>query len=359
MDLKSKPSTMSDLAVLKANNLVEKRNILNEMKAKQMSLQEIRFFSIYLSKINPRDDKSRYVKFPLADFRAIMNLGRVTIPTLQAATDKLLSRIVNIRTESGGYSAFQLFSKCRVDKDSDGAWYVEIDAHNDALPLMFDFKREYFTYELWNVLALNSQNHIRIFEILKQYEKIGTRVVSLQELREFIGIEENQYPRFNDFKQWVLESARVALKESTDIYFEYETIKKGPKVVAIKFFIFKNKDFLSQLSLSDFIDTKTCIEPDEADFEEEVAKRGDKINEIIALYRELPTLSKKDLSDDQLLALNDASFEYLLQNNKIGYAPLLDQVQYVAKQALYVNAMNPDHFYSYLMAAVKENYAGI
>ena len=31
---------------------------------------------------------------------------------------------------------------------------MEINASDDALPLMFDFKNRYFKYELWNALRL-------------------------------------------------------------------------------------------------------------------------------------------------------------------------------------------------------------
>lgn len=48
---------------------------------------------------------------------------------------------------------------------------------------MFDFKERYFKYELWNALSLSSPNQIRMYEILKQYEKIGQRIIQLDELK--------------------------------------------------------------------------------------------------------------------------------------------------------------------------------
>ena len=118
-----------------------------------MTLQEIRFFSIYLSKINARDPSTRVVKFPLEDFQKIMEFGRLNIRQLENTTDSLLQKIVKVRSEDGGYTAFQLFKRCKVFKDETEQWYIEIDAHDDALPLMFEFKKEYFTYELWNHFA--------------------------------------------------------------------------------------------------------------------------------------------------------------------------------------------------------------
>jgi len=62
---------------IKKKYLIEKRNILNEIRSNGMTLQELRFFSIYLAKINARDVSTRVVRFPISDFQKIMDLGRV------------------------------------------------------------------------------------------------------------------------------------------------------------------------------------------------------------------------------------------------------------------------------------------
>lgn len=232
---------------------IEKLNILNEMKSNNMLLTEIRFFSIFLSKINARDITTRQIKFTVSDFKKIMELKRVRIEDLQRTTNGLLSKIVNIPVTNGGYEAFQLFKECKVYKDENNEWYITIDAHDKALPLMFEFKEKYFTYELWNALRLGSSNQIRMYELLKQHQKQGEWTFSISELRELLFIEKQEYPRFGDFKNWVIEKARKALADHTDIYFNYELIKKGAKVIAIKFIIHKNENYIDQLTLDEFI----------------------------------------------------------------------------------------------------------
>lgn len=246
--------------------IVEKRNVLNELRSNNMTLQELRFFSIYLSKINPWDISTRTVRFPLSDFQRIMGFGRLNIAQLKASTDSLLCKIVHLPTERGGYTSFQLFNECTVDKDDDGEWYVEINAHDKALPLMFEFKNRYFTYELWNALRLRSPNQVRMYEILKQYEKIGSREVTVQELRELLGIGANEYSGrtgWSDFKKKVLDSCQQALKETTDICYTYERGKagKGGKWLTVVFWIRKNEDYIDQLTLSEFISMQPEPEP--------------------------------------------------------------------------------------------------
>ena len=191
---------------LKKNHLVEKRNVLNDMRAHSMTLQELKLFSIYLSKINSRDISTRVVRFTVNDFKTIMDLDRIKIDHMKDVTNRLLSRIVKVPNERGGHTAFQLFKQCTVDMDKNGDWYVEIDAHDKALPLMFDFQRDYFTYKIWNALKLRSPNQLRMYEILKQYQSAGFRILSLEELRELLWIGKDEYKAYKDFRVRVLDA---------------------------------------------------------------------------------------------------------------------------------------------------------
>jgi len=243
------------------NAIVEKRNVLNELRANNLTLQELRFFSIYLSKINPYDKSTRIVRFPLSEFQKIMDFGKLNIKQLKASTDSLLGKKVHIPLESGGYKAFVLFSSCTVDKNISEEWYIEISASQEALPLMFDFKNRYFKYELWNALRLTSTNQIRMYEILKQYERIGVRELLVTDLRELLGILPEEYPRWENFKVRVLDSCQKSLKEKSDICYTYSKGKsgRGGKWISVIFRIYKNTSYNSQISLfekslAEFID---------------------------------------------------------------------------------------------------------
>jgi len=245
------------------------------MRAKGMELQELRFLSIYLSKINKDNKNTRLVRFSLNDFQTIMEIDRLDIAYMKDVADTLLKRTIHIPVENEdghiiGFTAFQLFKKCTVITDDPSGGYIEIDAHDEALPLLFDYKNKYFTYPLWNILRVKSTNQLRMYEILKQYEKIGARILSLEELRNQLGVNESEYPRFNNFKQWVLDPCQEALAKHTDIMFTYEPYGKkgkGGKVLALQFTIQKNGTYTDNELVSELVDP--VIEPpDDTDLSE-------------------------------------------------------------------------------------------
>ncbi|MCM1315900.1 MAG: replication initiation protein [Prevotella sp.] len=242
---------------LKNTYIVEKSNIFNEIRGNNMSLQELRFFSIYLAKINARDVSTRRVCFPLCDFQKIMEFGRLNIKQLQASTNKLLCKVVNVPNADGGYTGFTIFKRVRVFKDDSEKWCIEIDASDDALPLLFNLKKNYFTYELWNALRLKSVNQLRMYELLKQRERFSDFEIKVSELREYLYITPEQYPKMERFKARVLDSCQQALSENTDICFTYEKGKVGNrgKWLTIVFHISKNENYADPLALHEFIDT--------------------------------------------------------------------------------------------------------
>ena len=333
------------MPTLQKNYLVKKRNVLNEIRANSMTLQELRFFSIYLSKINAKDISTRVVRFSISDFQAIMELdSRIKIDYMKRVTDGLLCKVVNVPDEYGGYTGFQLFKKCKVSMDENAEWYVEINAHDDALPLMFEFQSRFFSYQLWNALRLRSSNQLRMYEILKQYEKIGSRVLGVDELKELLGIARDEYTLFKDFRVRVLDACQQALKESTDIKFTYKPYGKkgkGGKILFLKFIIEKNTEHVDQLTLYEFVEEcrrETEDEQDEdVDDEEMSVSYREKIeflaeacnkefsfNEVVVLFNEMRSKLPSSLIREDIQCydyLSDKYREMIMRNdkNKIKY----------------------------------------
>ena len=258
---------------LEEDYVIEKRNILNELRSNNLTLQELRFFSIYMAKINARDLTTRSVRFSLQDYQRIMELGKPNLSYIKDTIADLLCKVVTIPLETGGVKLFQLFKVGVFTQNEEGEWYIEIDAHDDMLPLIFQFKEKYFTYELWNALRLKSTNQLRMYEILKQYEYAGERIISIRSLKDLLGIDAKDYPRYTDFKMHVLEVCQKALEEYTDLKYEFEPAGKkgkGGKVLNIKFRISKNENYKDQLSLSEFIAQQDInSDEDEQDSEQE------------------------------------------------------------------------------------------
>ena len=295
---------------------IERANSFNQLRPKGMTLNQIRFFAIYQAKINAREPEKREVIFPLNDFVKIMALQRLNITKLKNTIDDLLRQIVHLPNDKNGFIAIPLFNECEVYQES-GKWFVKIECHQKAMPYMFEMKKNYFKYRLWNALRLTSVNQIRMYEVLKQYEQIGTRTVEIDELKELLGISLKQYQRYDNFNKRVLKPCQKALAENTDIRYEYTPIRKSRKISAIKFDIFKNKDYKDVLNIDEFIDKTDiadAVEPEKKDLRDLYNKYFSKEQEEMFKAKIHTVLQGIYKSDDMLETRTNAIYSKCLIN---------------------------------------------
>ena len=140
------------------------------------------------------------------------------------------------------FTTIRLISK-PIFKEGGSKLTVEID--RDLIPYIIDLKREFTRYQITNILRLKSSYSIRLYELLKQYESIGAREIIISDLREYLGIAEDEYLRFDNFEARVLKQAKSEIndlykdgklvRKGTDINIKYEKIKTGRRITSILF----------------------------------------------------------------------------------------------------------------------------
>jgi plasmid replication initiation protein len=73
---------------------------------------------------------------------------------------------------------------------------------------------------------------------LKQFEKLNSRIIEIDQLKQMIGVNLNEYQLYGDFKRRIIIKAKEEINLKTDIMFEFEEVKGyRNKVTAIRFFI--------------------------------------------------------------------------------------------------------------------------
>ena len=114
--------------------------------------------------------------------------------------------------------------------------HVRVRIDDRLAPYLFNLSRHYTRYQLYNVLAMRSAFSIRMYELLKSYTFQKTKEFSVDELKKILMVDEKKsYTNFNLFRTKVIDKAIDEINSLTDLRITYKTIKKGKKVVAVKF----------------------------------------------------------------------------------------------------------------------------
>lgn len=121
---------------------------------------------------------------------------------------------------------------------------VELVFASDVIPLITRLEARYTEYELKQVVGLQSEYAIRLYELIIQWRSLGkTNQISLVELREKLGLVD-EYQRIEAFKRRVLDLAITQINKHTDITADYEQHKQGRVIIGFtfKFKVKKNKE---------------------------------------------------------------------------------------------------------------------
>lgn len=119
---------------------------------------------------------------------------------------------------------------------------VELVFASDVIPLITRLEARYTEYELKQVVGLQSEYAIRLYELIIQWRSVGkTNPISLAELREKLGLVD-EYKRIEAFKRRVLDLAVRQINEHTDITVEYDQHKQGKVIIGFTFRFKVKKD---------------------------------------------------------------------------------------------------------------------
>ncbi|WP_071392725.1 replication initiation protein [Bacillus tuaregi] len=222
----------TEIIEVNRNNFVTKSNRLIEANYK-LGVIEQKIILCLASNIQPTDSDFKTYTLPIKEFTNLLGLrGTPKYTELRKITKELMQKVFEIRINRKVIQVAWL--SYVAYNESEGTIDIRFDPF--LRPYLLELKREFTSYKLENVVKLKSSYAIRIYELLKQYEKIQERTFLLNDLRELLGIE-NLYPAYGNFKQRVLIPAQKELNNKTDISFKLEEIKNGRKVSKIKFII--------------------------------------------------------------------------------------------------------------------------
>ncbi|MGB3223161.1 MAG: replication initiation protein [Desulforhopalus sp.] len=313
--------------VVQSNKLVESRYIL--------SVNEQRLVFAVASMIHPDDVDFYPYEIKIRDLATILNIDlNNAYKNADRLTDQLMQRVLVIPEDDGPLKVGWV-SSCKYNNKK-GTISFSFDPH--LKPYLLQLKRDFTQSKLSILAQFQSIYSIRIYQLLKQYKKIGYRVFEVDDLKEILGIDKGKYSQFKQFRQWVLNQAKKEFEKKNeagfplcDLTFKLETIREGRNIARLKFIIIPLK-FQEELPFGKSGQILP-IEPDRTEDQELLEKLEyfgisalrakvfiddigrDKIDQIIEYYMQCLAAGKVEKKDGAFLA-------YLLREQITGKSKL-------------------------------------
>ncbi len=312
--------------VVQSNKLVESRYIL--------TVNEQRLVFAVASMIHPDDIDFYPYEIKIRDLAAILNIDlNNAYKNADRITDQLMQRVLVIPEDDGPLKVGWV-SSCKYNNKK-GTISFSFDPH--LKPYLLQLKRDFTQSKLSILAQFQSIYSIRIYQLLKQYKKIGWREFGVEELKDILGIDKGKYSQFKQFRQWVLNQAKKEFEKKDeagfsqcDLTFKLETIREGRKIVRVKFKIIplKYQEILPFAKSGQLLP----VEPDRTENQEVIEKLEyfgistlrakvfiedlgkEKTEQILKYYAQCLAAGKVEKTDGAFLA-------YLLREQITGKSP--------------------------------------
>jgi plasmid replication initiation protein len=288
------------------NNWVYQSNKLIEASY-SFTVLEQKLIRLLASMITKDDVNLKEYQFSATDLSKTLNVHKRNIyRELDSVTDKLMARFIKMKSDET--NEFDKFHLIKTAKLRNGILTLKIDEDMKDFYLKLNW---YTKYQLKNIMQFKSTYSFRLYELLKQYEGIGSRLITIENLRVGLDIEKEQYPKYSNLKQKVINVAQNEINSKTDIAFDFEEIKTGRKVISIRFYIKTNK---TDIKAND----EVCVAIEGKSTNEGEKCRTSLINEVKAIFKEdIEALEAKYILDTAKGDINIIKEKYAQAENVV------------------------------------------
>ena len=228
--------------IYKDNNLIEASYALN------LSEQRLILIAILAAReIEKELTAETMLTIHASEYMKQFKLGRQSAyEALQAACDNLFERRLTYKTidpVTGKKAVYKSRWVSKVGYVKEAAC-VQLIFAPDILPLFIKLEEKFTKYELKQISQLTSVYSIRLYELLIRWRSTGKLYISMVDLREKLGLLEDEYSQMGDFKKRVLTVALNQINKFTDIEVTYTQKKEGRTITDIEFTFFEKDTVL-------------------------------------------------------------------------------------------------------------------
>ncbi|BDD13055.1 hypothetical protein FUAX_54870 (plasmid) [Fulvitalea axinellae] len=219
---------------------VTKSNKILPRKKEPFTLIQQRAIAIAISQIRIEDTELKPQK---VEMRRVLGLGPEEsmsgaqyTRTRESLMQLTRTSIEYVRDPNDPGSAFRSVNFISEVNREENSAYVTIHFAPAVKDFLLGLRSNFTSYSLKYVYDFRSTSSLIVYELCKQYERKGKRIVSLDLFRKYTVVED-KYPKFSQLRKWVIEPALRDINELSDIRVELETKRKGRAVNTLIFHI--------------------------------------------------------------------------------------------------------------------------
>jgi plasmid replication initiation protein len=230
----SEPLEKSELMSGKTNELVKESNVVARAKVKPTarSVWEERVIAVIVAQNRVEDKVFQEHLIPFNEFTKEEALSTRQHREAKKAVERLSQTTYVIPVQSRGFKAFPIFAYIGIDDDGN----IRAKLNSSLREHYLGLHKEFSVRSLGEFSKLTSTYSQQLFRMLNSWKGMPEITVSLEELHFALSVPPTFRKNFSLFRLNVLKVAHQEINTKTDLYFDWEPVRKGlRKVTGVKF----------------------------------------------------------------------------------------------------------------------------
>lgn len=281
----------------------QKSTPLQSLTQTDLTLPELKILDVYLSRIDSHDPEKRTVQIEKGELERVLGVTRILKDDLDKRLRHLFQAVeVKDKTKRKGFKIISLFEEADAEPDENDLWTITLTCTLPAREYIFNIENlGYLRYRLKNIIELKSRYSYILFMYLENNRGFrNSWEIKLDDLKELLKCNAETYKTFFRFNGLVLSKCHQEINEKTDCKFDYEPIKRGRAIVAIRFTL----KTLKQLAVEDVANLPEVQSmPDNRPLWESALKKWklsqEKLDELAALLDTVPKSKLPEAEDTE------------------------------------------------------------
>lgn len=227
---------------------VYKQKKLNCADFDNFNLNDYQVFINLISKIIGVDDKGQYLlpgklkrehELTAKEFSINFNVDlKSSYRIIKQAVDKLMKTDIRIdREDKKGYSRINVCSQADYCVNQGK---ITIKFTEEIMPFLSQVKEKFTLYQLKEISEFKSIYSLRLYELIQEFKDTGYIIISIKKLRSCFALKD-KLNKYNDLKRKTFGHAVKEINKHYHIDLDFQEVKEGRKVAAIKFTFNKTK----------------------------------------------------------------------------------------------------------------------
>ena len=238
-------------------NQVVKKHSAVTLISNKVSLLQKRAFNVFLHNAQPllADTDVKEFGMPLKEFLQKINYKSNNLDIVKTAITGLLSTTVSFNI-LGKYKnktwerwkASNLLASAEIERCGKEGW-ISYEFSHKLRKELIDPKM-FTLINLYIQNLLNSKHALHLYEVCFDFRGVETTPkMSYETFRELMGLEETEYPRFNDLNRRIILDPIKEINNKTDLFLTPHIKRNGRKIESIQFSVIKNEKNIATLPL--------------------------------------------------------------------------------------------------------------